>query len=350
MNYIAFDSHKQYTWASVESSDGKILREARIEHDRGALRHFLSVCEAGSPVAVETIGNWYWIVDEIEQAGMIPHLVHARKAKLMMGMVNKTDKLDARGINRLQRNGTLPTVWIPPQDVRDQRDLPRTRILLCQQRTRFKNRIHSALAKYALKPPHASDIFGVRSRPMIESLIQQLPMHASYTTQQLWRQIENLDEEIECLERRMDEVFAEDPRHQLLMTIPGIGKRLAVVILAEIGDVGRFPSPENFTSYAGTTPRVHSSGGKTRYGQLRPDVNRYLRWAFVEAANVICIHRRRWPHLQIANRYEQLLRKRGHQKAIGAVARRLAHAAYWVLRRKEEYREPSQQRVSSTVG
>src|SRR5690348_16989201 len=108
MDYIAFDSHKNYTLASVAAQDGKILREQRIDHDRGALRAFLETCAPGSPVAVETIGNWYWIVDEIEQAGMSPRLVHAKKAKLMMGMVNKTDKLDARGLNLLQRNLTLP--------------------------------------------------------------------------------------------------------------------------------------------------------------------------------------------------------------------------------------------------
>ena len=86
-------------------------------------------------------------MDEIEAAGQIPQLVHARKAKLMLGMVNKTDKLDARGLNRLQRTGTLPTVWIPPGALRDQRDLPRTRMVLSRERTRLKNRIHATLAK-----------------------------------------------------------------------------------------------------------------------------------------------------------------------------------------------------------
>src|SRR5438128_10796217 len=124
MEYIAFDAHKHYTLASVTRPDGQLVREERIEHDRGALRGFLGGGGRGSPVAVETIGNWYWIVDEIEAAGCLPKLVHARKAKLMMGEINKTDKLDARGLNRLQRNGTLPTVWIPPGEVRDQRDLP----------------------------------------------------------------------------------------------------------------------------------------------------------------------------------------------------------------------------------
>src|SRR5207302_9331779 len=90
-----------------------------IAHERGALQRFLERCERGSPVAVETVGNWYWIVDEIEAAGCIPRLVHARKAKLMMGEVNTTDKLDVRGLNQLQRTGTLPTVWIPPGELRD---------------------------------------------------------------------------------------------------------------------------------------------------------------------------------------------------------------------------------------
>jgi len=114
MEYIAFDAHKHYTLASVVRPNGDLVREERIEHDRGSLREFLERCERGSPVAVETIGNWYWIVDEIEAAGCVPKLVHARKAKLMMGEINKTDRLDARGLNRLQRNGTLPTVWIRP--------------------------------------------------------------------------------------------------------------------------------------------------------------------------------------------------------------------------------------------
>src|SRR6266705_6010244 len=140
MHQIAFDSHKHYTWASVQTPTGTLLQEGRLEHRAGLIRSFLQQWDPGSPVALETIGNWYWIVNEIEQAGMTPCLVHARKAKIMMGLTNKTDKLDARGMNRLQRTGTLPTVWIPPADLRDQRELPRTRMVLAQERTRLKNR------------------------------------------------------------------------------------------------------------------------------------------------------------------------------------------------------------------
>ena len=72
MQYIAFDAHKRYTLASVERPDGRLVRQERIPHERGALRAFLRRCERGSRVAVETIGNWYWIVDEIEAAEFIP--------------------------------------------------------------------------------------------------------------------------------------------------------------------------------------------------------------------------------------------------------------------------------------
>ena len=114
MQYIAFDAPKHYTIASVEHHTGGVVREMRPAHERGVIRDFLRQCDPGSPVAVETVGNWYWLVDEIEGAGMMPQLVNTRKAKLMLGAINKTDKLDVRGLNRLQRTGTLPTVWIAP--------------------------------------------------------------------------------------------------------------------------------------------------------------------------------------------------------------------------------------------
>jgi transposase len=150
MEYIALDAHKRYSFASVENVDGCKRTEARVEHGPGAICQFLEKFELGSPVAVETVGNWYWIVGEIEEAGMVPRLVHARRAKMMLATVNKTDRLDARGMNRLQRSGTLPTVWIPSADLRDQRELFRTRMVFTQQRMRLKNRIHATLAKYAL--------------------------------------------------------------------------------------------------------------------------------------------------------------------------------------------------------
>lgn len=348
MEYIAFDAHKHYTLASVARPDGRLVREQRISHERGALQQFLERCERGSPVAVETVGNWYWIVDEIEAAGCVPQLVHARKAKLMMGMINKTDTLDARGLTRLQRAGTLPTVWIPPGELRDQRDLPRTRMVLVRQRTQLKNRIHATLAKYALHNLEGSDLFGARGRDPLRQRLALLPPHTAYATLHLLEQVEGLDRHVRDFEDRIQAVFKPTPEIQWLLTLPGVGLILAVLIALEVGDVARFATAEKLAAYAGATPRVHASGGKTRYGQLRPDVNRYLKWAFVEAANAICLGRGRAPQRHVSRLYERLARRKGHAKAIGAVARHLAEATYWILSKEEPYREPTPSAVSST--
>jgi transposase len=108
-------------------------------------------------------------------------------------MINKTDKLDARGLNRLQQAGTLPTVWIPPGDLRDRRDLPRTRMVLVRQRTQLKNRVHATLAKYAVPVPEVSDLFGRRGRALLRPGMNLLPPHTAYTTRQMLDQTEVLD-------------------------------------------------------------------------------------------------------------------------------------------------------------
>ena len=86
------------------------------------------------------------------------------------------------------------------------------------------------------------------------------------------------------------------------------------------------------------------SGG-TRLGATRPDVNRYLKWAFFEAGNVISRHRRKWPGRHVCRLYERIKGRKGHAKAVGAVARHLAEATWWMLSRKEVYRDPAQNKV-----
>ena len=223
MQYIAFDSHKRYTFASVEDHASGTVFDKRIDHERGALSAFLSTCEPGSPVAVETIGNWYWIVDEIEAAAMKPQLVHARKAKMMIASSKKTDKLDAHGINRLQRVGTLPTAWIPDGALRDRRELFRTRMTLTRQRTGTKNRIHATLAKYGIRIEDTSDIFNNKRRVGIVEALSMLPEHTQFSAQVLVAELDELEVKIKAFEERIIATFSETEEIKLLQTIPGIG-------------------------------------------------------------------------------------------------------------------------------
>lgn len=272
---------------------------------------------------------------------MLPRLVHARKAKFMLAMVNKTDKLDCHGLNRLQRTGTLPAVWIPPRELRDMRDLPRTRMVLSRQRTRLKNRIHATLAKYGLSVEGASDAFGKRGREQIKQKLAYTPPHTRFGIEQHFAQLELIEQQIELFEKRMQDSFASCQEMELLQTLPGVGFILATVILLEIGDIDRFPTAPQLAAYSGATPRVHSSGDKTRYGKVRPDVNRYLKWAYMEAGNAVCRTQRFHVYSHATQLYLRIRQRKGHQKAVGAVARHLAEATYWILKKGEGYCEPT---------
>jgi transposase len=122
--------------------------------------------------------------------------------------------------------------------------------------------------------------------------------------------------------------------------MPGVGDILAVVIWAEIGSIKRFSSAERLASYCGLVPRENSSGGKIRFGAVRHDVNRYLKWAFVEAANSSLLNAERCGYNHISRLYQRIKPRRGHGKAKVAVARHLSEASFWMLKKGEPYREP----------
>lgn len=340
MEYIALDVHKKYTWARVENTQGDRLYEIRLQHAHGTIKNFVNRWTGGSPVAVETVGNWYWVVDEIEAGGGKPQLVNARLAKLMMGMVNKSDKLDAKGMNRLQRTGTLPTVWIPPSSVRDARELPRTRMVLSRQRTQLKNRVHATLGKYGFAVEGATDAFGKKGRRIVAELMAKLPPHTEQALGRVLDQLDHVCENLKWIEEQMMEVFAPCSQTTWLKTLPGVGDILAVVIWTEIGTIERFGRAEQLASYCGLVARENSSGGKIRFGAVRRDVNVYLKWAFVEAANSAVLNAERCGYDHIGRLYQRIKTRRGHGKAKVAVARHLSEASFWMLKKGEAYREP----------
>lgn len=351
MKYIiGCDAHKHYSQFAVINMRGELYLERRVEHERGAIYNFLSRFPEGTPVALESIGSWYWIVDEIEASGCEAKMAHAIKAKLMMGNVNKTDKLDAKGLATLLLNGVLPTVWIAPAEIRDERQLHRTRMWLCKQRTALKNRIHATLAKYNLVIPTQSDIFAPKWKEALYESIEQLPPESARCLYQELELLKTIQVHIKQLEIRIHERLRRTQSMQLLQIMPGIGEILALVIEREVGDIKRFPSASHFASYAGTVPTISSSGGKTRQGRMRKQSNQYLKWAFVEAANVIVLNHKRpnWHAKHVVKVYKRIRSRKGHAVAVGAVARHLSEAAYWILSRKEIYREPVVSPVSQS--
>jgi transposase len=337
--FIGCDQHKHYSVFVAMNETGEVGEAVRVVHDRATMREFLRRLPEKMEIAVESSGHYYWLVDEIEAAGHRARLAHALEVKKRTGRKGKkTDAEDARGLAMLLRNGTLPEVWIPPAKLRDQREMLRLRMFLSRQRTRVKNRIHGALARYQVQLD--GDPYSSRWRQQLTARAAELPEHTCQSVQWQLHMLDFVETQIQQTEDRLLAVGSAMPEVDLLKTLPMVGKILSMVLALEIGTVERFPSSAHLASYSGLVPRVHSSGDHTRMGQVCGDVNRYLKWAFVEAANLIVAQPQKWRGSHVLRLYQRVRRKKNHQKAVVAAARHLAEAAYWILKKGEIYRPP----------
>ena len=242
----------------------------------------------------------------------------------------------------LQHLGSLPAVWIAPGEMRDERELPRTRMAFSKMRTALKNRMHSTLAKYALSLDRDRDIFAPKWRPLMMEKMKSLPAETCRCMEQELELLDLVQEQIHRLEERILERIELTETIQLVKTVPALGKVLSIVIEREVGTIDRFASVKNFSSYCGTVPRVKGSGGKFHYRKMIKQCNNYLKWAFIEAANVVVLkrHHSAWRSKYVVRLYERVRQRKGHSVAVGAVARYLSEATYWVLKKGEPYREP----------
>ena len=318
--FIGCDAHKKFSVFVTVDEKGQAGEAVRVSHDRDAYRKFLQGLPPRSTIAVEASGHYSWLVDEMERSGHCPKLCNPLEAKRRMGRPNKTDKLDAKGLGILLRNGTLPEVWIPPSELRDQRELLRLRIFLVRLRTRVKNRIHGTLARYNIQIPGA-DLFGVAPRLQLAERLPELPAHSRKAVEQELETLDFLEMQIDSAEQRLGGIRNVSAEADLLKTLPCVGPILSMVLMLEIGRVDRFPTAAHLASYAGLVPRVQSSGGRTRMGQVCSNVNRNLKWAFVETGNLVVINQKKFAGTHVVRLYQRIKRAKNHQKAVVAVAR-----------------------------
>ena len=274
--FIGCDAHKKFSVFVAVNEKGQAGEALRVTHGRQLYREFLARLPPRSVIAIEASGHYSWLVDEMEQLGHYPKLCNPLEAKRRMGLTKKTDKLDARGLAILLRNGTLPEVWIPPGELRDQRELLRLRIFLVRLRTRVKNRIHGTLARHNLQVA-VSDLFGTEGRLQLSARVPELPVHSREAVTQELETLDFLETQIGSAEKRLAAIMAVSVEADLLKTLPCVGEILSMTLMLEIGKVERFPTAEHLASYAGLVPRVHSIGGRTHMGQVCDSVNRNLK-------------------------------------------------------------------------
>ena len=351
--FIGCDAHKKFSLFVAMNEKGEYGPAVRVRHEREQMREFLSQLPAGSQIALETSGSYYWLVEEMERAGHRPRLAHSVTAKRRMEGRHKTDERDGRGLAMLLRNGTLPEVWIPSAELRDQREMLRLRMCLVQMRTQLKNRIHGVLLRYNLSLA-VSDSFGAEGRKELAARLE--PELPRYSRQSVLKQLEAVDFlslQIEDCEQQLEQLLEPSAERDLLRTLPCVGKILSAVLALEIGDVGRFADAAHLVSYAGVVPAARESADRRRKSRCPRDCNVYLKWAFVEAANLISSKQKCWADQHAVRLYQRVRQKTNmHGKAVVAVGRHLAEASYWILKKQQVYQPPPAKRLvlSSTHG
>jgi len=308
----------------VSPPDGDALRTLarRVEET-----HREPVC-----AVIESMTGARFVHDTLEQAGWEVEIADAQKVKGLAPLACKTDKIDSQVLATLSHRDLVPAIWLPDPSVREERELARFRLHLVKHKSALKNRVHSTLINFG-KPCPVTDLFGVEGRRLLERLQVPEPWRGNITASV--ELIDDLERQIAEINRRLKEGHADHPYIPLLLTAPGIGWVLAFTIAGEIGEIERFSSPEKLTGYTGLCPRVNQSGDKDRRGPLTKHGPRYLRWALLEAT----MHALKHP--AYSQRYQRNKKRMGKQRGAKVaqidIARRLTHAIWHMLSRKQQF-------------
>lgn len=278
--------------------------------------------------------NWHWLYEVLEQAMPAGHITLANpfKTRIIAEAQVKTDKIDARILALLLRAGLVSPVHIPAKATRQRKEVLRQRCFFVRQRTMLRNRIHRLLgAQHGLQLPQVSDLFGKKGMGFLHKL--ELPAPAGLLLKQQLDMLQNVQTRIKEDEAALAAMMSATAAQERVLSIPGMGPILAAVVVSEIDELSRFASARKLCGYAGLCPSTSSSGGKTHNGRLLRHCNKWLRWAFVEAA---------WVAVGCSGYFGEFYKaKRALGKkpntAILAVARRMARITWQLLTQGRNY-------------
>lgn len=324
MQYVGFDIHKRYTFFTQIDDAGRIQRQGKLSNTGEAMTQFFNQITEPAEVVLEASINWYHLYDLLEGLGVPVTLAHPLRTRAIADAKVKTDKIDSTTLAQLLRADLIPSAYIPPREIRDLRELLRYRAALVRVQTMVKNRIHAILLKHGYQAP-VRDVFGVRGREWLETLALR-PVYQQ-ALQGYLQILAVVREQITAASDTIDHEAQATPQVPTLCTLPGVGHYTALLLLAEIGDVSRFPSPKHLVSYAGLAPTVHASGGHVRTGHISKQGSPWLRWILMEAA----LHASRKPG-PFQDLFQRLAKRKGSNIARVAVARELLTKAYWMMR------------------
>jgi len=345
--YLGIDLHKVFAYWHLTNHKGEVLWHGKVkstEKDTHAKLNMLSVPLSETVAAIESVEHYGWYANILTDSGIGEvKLANPHKLRLIAENPLKNDKKDAEIIAQYLRSGTLPESYLAPKEVRDLRELVRTRMYLAGVRASAKIRIRNALSKHGLFCKY-KDIDGDKARAWLMNAV--LPAESRREVESLLAVIDSFDREILIFETEMRNRAKQYPEVKILKTIPGIADIRALIIMAEVGDFSRFPNTHKLSAFAGLVPRSFSSGGKERLGHITKRGSSLLRHAMVQAAQQA---HPKWGALYT---FYESVKSRTHKGAAKvALARKMLGMCWYLVRKNEPFKaRPSIEPAHSVNG
>jgi transposase len=323
--YGGIDLHANNSVIVLVDEQEQVVYETRTPNDlSNILFHLRPFQPRIHGLVVESTYNWYWLVDGLMEAGYSVHLANTAAIRQYEGLKHTNDHSDARWLAQLLRLGILPTGYIYPKEDRAIRDLLRKRSQLVRQKTSNLLSIQNLVTRNtgtSLTGNHIKTLTAEAIRDVLPT--PDLALAATSTLAVM----RCAAEQIAAVEHAIKARVSLRPTFRQLLTVAGIGQTLALTIMLEAGEMHRFPTVGQWASYCRCVNSTKLSNGKRKGQGNTKNGNKYLAWAFIEAANFAV---RYYPDIQ--RFYQRKKSKTQGVVAIKAVAHKLARACYYVLR------------------
>jgi transposase len=324
--YAAFDLHSSNSYLSVIDEEGKKKLEKKLANDADAIVAVLSPYRKRiAAVAVESTYNWYWLVDFLMAKGYEVHLANPAAIQKYKGMKHADDRHDAGWLAEMLRLGILPEGYIYPREERSLRDLLRKRGHLVRLRTSLIISLQHIITRNCGIMVNVNDVKRLkedRISPLLGNN-EDILMAGAVSKDT----IDYMTGKIKSIEKTVEGKIALSPPYKQLISIPGVGKILALTIMLETGPISRFQKVGNYVSYCRKVSSTWTSNGKAKGKGNEKNGNRYLAWAYSEASELA----RRFD--KEARAYFQRKAQRSNRMvAHQALAHKLARAAYYIMR------------------
>jgi transposase len=326
------DLHGNSNYVAIMDSKGKRIAQKKLPNDRGLILETLQPHRAKiSGIAVESTYNWYWVVDTLMEAGYRVHLANPSAIQRYSGLKYADDQHDAFWLAEMLRLGILPEGYIYPKEERPIRDLLRKRGHLVKLRTSLIISLQNIISRNCglrLNVNKVKELKKNQVSPLLEAN-DDLALAGEVSKEA----IDFLTRKIRKIEGVIVEKIEVKDYYRYLLTLPGVGKILALTIMLETGPISRFAKVGNYVSYCRKVSSQWISNEKAKGKGNKKNGNKYLAWAFSEAAELA----RRY-HEEARRYYNRKMQRTNFMVAHSALAHKLARAAYYIMKDQVPFR------------